>query len=349
METNMKIVKSKKQLKGMIYLTASYTLLTLIICFCIIYTINSSIKTHNNFQNTVSNKGLKNAKDLNIISNLKITDMPDDAENVSFSYDDKYCTYLYHNEIYIKDIATNKLLRKITENTGISKSMLMNNRDIVLYFCIVDNNIKVKTYNIESDLIIEQKSISLPNGASLKAVDYSSSTNLVFVNLEKLSGDTATDSIYYLNVMKQLKQISLGDIINNMVLLNNSLTLYFEDNNNNLYCHSKLVSGVKNVHLIGCDENDNIYAQSLSDKSSIYVINSQKIINTLKLKDTSYIGFFTDKINAYAVYDSYIVNLSKDINVKISYDSALRFTGMGGNNVYFKDTNGDIVAIKRTI
>jgi uncharacterized protein with WD repeat len=66
----------------------------------------------------VSNKGTKNKSDPNIISNLIITEVPNDAENISFSYDDKYCTYLYNSEIYIKDIATNKLIRKITENTG---------------------------------------------------------------------------------------------------------------------------------------------------------------------------------------------------------------------------------------
>jgi hypothetical protein len=188
-------------------------------------------------------------------------------------------------------------------------------------------------------VITEQKSINLPTGSILKSVDYSSSTNLVFVNLERTNVNSTIDSIYYLNIMKELKKISLGNIINNMVLLNNSLTLYFEDNNNNLFCHSNLISDVKNVHLIGCDINDNVYVQSLDNKNMISVINNQKVINTIKLKDPLFVGFFTNKINVYAVYDSYIINLSGDMNVKLSYNIDLRFIGMGGTNAYFKDIN----------
>jgi hypothetical protein len=93
----MKIIKSSKQLKGLVILTGIYALLAICICFSVIFFMNTSIKTHITSQDIVAKKGIKDKSDLNIISNLSLTDVPDDAENISFSYDDKYCTYLYNS------------------------------------------------------------------------------------------------------------------------------------------------------------------------------------------------------------------------------------------------------------
>ena len=338
-------MKTNKKSKQMFRLTVLYAILAFFFCSTVLYFLNASMKTK---PALIDNKLIQVTKGISeLIPNLSITNVSDTAENVSFTTDDKYCTFLYKSKIYIKEIATNKLVRKISE-TGISKSLLMSDRDIILYFCVANNSIDVKTYNIESNKITKQKSIPIPRGSIIKSVDYSSSTNLVFINLEEKVGRSITrNSIYYLNIMKNLKHIIPGQIINNMVLLNNSLNLYFEDNNKNLFSHSKLVSSVKKVNIIGCDKYDNVYVQSVEDKSKIYILNNQKIIKTKKLIDPAYIGFYTNKKDVFAIYKDYLINISGDVNIKFINNSNLKFVGMGGSNVYFKDANNNIVAMKR--
>ena len=339
----MRRLKSKEKLKrALIFLTFIYAFGTFIFCFALIYHLNASIVTHSDSQGNVINTKAASSE----IQNLKIN-MPNGAENISFSYNDKYCTYLYNSEIYIKETGSNKLVRKISEKSGIKKLMLMGNRNIIMYFCISNRTLKLKTYNIENGLITIQKSFIISGNSIIKSVDYSSATNLIFIDMEQISGNNKKDNLYYLNIMKNVKQIYPGHQVNNMLLANNSLALYFEDGNNSLYCHSKLISGVKRAHIIGCDANDNVYAKSLDDKSTIYVVNNNNLITTQKLNDLNFIGFYTNKSDVYVIYKNYIINLTS--KTKLTYNNNLKFIGMGGLNVYFKDSNNNIIEMKRTI
>lgn len=180
-----------------------------------------------------------------------------------------------------------------------------------------------------------QKSFIIPENSVIKSVDYSSATNLIFINIEQSSRNNRLDSIYYLDIMKNVRIIYPRHVVNNMLLANNSLALYFEDNNNNLYCHSKPILGVKRAHIIGCDSNDNVYARSLDDRSIIYVVNNNNLVKTKKLNDLNFIGFYTNKNSVYVIYKNYILNLIS--NAKSTYNSNLKFISMGGSNIYFKD------------
>ncbi|MEY8000694.1 hypothetical protein AB8U03_10865 [Clostridium sp. Mt-5] len=341
----MRRLKIKNKLKrSLIFLTFIYAFCAFIICFVVISRLNASIVTHN-----ISQVNDANSKaSLKEVPNFTMDNVPNGAIDISFSYDDKYCTYLYNSGIYVKEIGTNKLIKKISERSGIRKSILMGNRNIIMYFCILNNKLKVKTYNIENGLITEQKSFAVPKNSAIKSVDYSSATNLIFINLEQISGNNKIDSIYYLNIMKNVRRIYPGHRVNNMLLANNSLALYFEDNNNNLYCHSKPILGVKRAHIIGCDSSDNVYARSLDNKSIIYVVNNNNLIKIRRLNDLNFVGFYTNKNNVYVIYKNYIINLTSN-NARLTYNNDLRFIGMGGLNVYFKDSNDHIVGLKRTI
>jgi len=340
----MRRLKTKEKLKRLlIILTFIYAFSIYIFCFAVISHLNASIVTHSASQGNVTNAKIPSSK----IQNLSINNVPSRAENISFSYDDKYCTYIYNSEIYIKEIGSNKLVRKISEKSGVKKLMFMGNSNIIMYFCILNERIKLKTYNIDSGLMTIQKSFIIPKNSTIKSVDYSSVTNLIFINMEQNIGNNKKDSLYYLNIMKDVKRIYPGKLVNNMVLANNSLALYFEDENNNLYCHSKLLFSVKKAHIIGCDVNDNVFARSLEDKSKIYIVNNNKLITTKILKDLNFIGFYTNKSEVYVIYKNYILNLSS--NSKLNYNGDLKFIGMGGLNAYFKDNNNNIVGMKRTI
>jgi len=51
--------------------------------------------------------------------------LPEDTVNISFSSDEKYCVYLYNNEIFIKDIAADTITNKISDNTHITNFIIM--------------------------------------------------------------------------------------------------------------------------------------------------------------------------------------------------------------------------------
>ncbi|WP_298836093.1 hypothetical protein [Clostridium sp.] len=340
----MRKLKGYKKLKrALITLTLIYAVIIFIFCFGVISHLNGSIVTDSASQGSVPNTRTTSSE----IKNLSINNVPIGAKNISFSYDDKYCTYLYNSEIYIKKIASDKLVKKIHEQLGINKLMLMGNSNIIMYFITLNGRIKLKTYNIESGLMTIQKSFIIPKNSTIKSVDYSSATNLIFVNMERGIGNNKKDNIYYINIMKNVKQIIPGHLVNNMLLSNNSLALYFEDGNNNLYCHSKLISGVKRAHIIGCDANDNVYARSLDDKGKIYVVNNNKLITTQRLNDLNFIRFYTNKSDVYVIYKNHIINLTS--KAKLNYRNNLRFMGMSGLNVYFRDNNNNIIAMNRTI
>jgi hypothetical protein len=198
----------------------------------------------------------------------------------------------------------------------------------------------LKTYNIDSDQTIDQVELSVSGGAAVKAVDYSNDTNLVFVNIEKTKNGTVSDSVYSIDIMKNTQKLSLGSIVDNMVLLGKTNSLYYNDEKSNLYLHAEPFAGLQKGKLIGRDEEDNVYVQSADDPGSVYKVSNEKLADTLALPDPNVIRFYADKKNVYAVYGNYIVNLSGDMQAKLEFDSHLQFLGFGGANAYLLEAGG---------
>jgi hypothetical protein len=193
-------------------------------------------------------------------------------------------------------------------------------------------------------------SINLPSGSKLKCVDDTSATNLIYIGIEQDSGGKTSDSVYYVNILKNLQQVPFAaNDVASMVLLNKSNTLYSEDGQNNLYLNGKPFAGLKTGKLIGCDVNDNVYVQSVSKKNSISVITNQKMVGTITLSDPNVLRYYADKSNIYAVYSDYIINLYKDLNARLPYDKSLKFAGIGGAYAYFRNMDNTITALKLNI
>lgn len=373
----MKLIKTNKKFTKILILTGMYAVLAFIISISVISVINNSIVTHiNGFEinnsivaqtNNVSNKKSTNTSssittvnekpattesaDTDYINGSKLTNVPDSALNISFSYDGKYCAYLYNNEIYIKDIAADTTIYKIPDGASITNFILMNDRNIIIYFTLNDTSLNVKTYDIVNNVETLQKTIDIPAGATVKHVDYSTLTNLIFINVESGNGSNLINTIYYLNIMKRLKTFRLETVINNMILLNNTYALYFEDKNNNLYCYPNPISGFnkKKIRLLGCDSNDNVFIESLDNKNTIYIVKNEMIDKIINLNGPAYMEIYSNKIGVYIVYSNYIINLAGDINKKILLDKGLKFIGLGGNKIYFRDSNDNIVSKNNSI
>jgi rhodanese-related sulfurtransferase len=287
---------------------------------------------------------------------VKFIEVPSSAESFSFSFDDQFCTYIDNGKLYVVNSAKDELIQTIQEKSGISNAELMQNRNIIIY-CTIDRSSKsladiltLKTYNIENGSTVVQKSFDIPKGATVKNLEYSNVTSHVYLDIRSGSGVKESDTVYYLDIMKKLYKQSLGTGINQIALLNNSINFYY-DANGKLYCDKKIVSAFnkKMVHVLGCDGEDNVYLQSLTDKKTIYILDKNNSIKSISLQDPEYSRIYSDKINLYAIYKDHIVNLSSDDRGNLSYDPLLHFIGMGGSNICFSDGKGTVIALPKTV
>lgn len=349
----MKTKKITKQFKKMLILTGIYLVFAALVSISVISIINNSIVAHttdssilkstNDTNNASTSTETKTTKDA--VSGTKLTNIPEDSVNISFSNDEKYCVYLYNNEIFIKDIATDTIINKISDNASIANFILMNDRNIIIYFTIKDLSLNLRTFNIDNNTEILQKTINISSDTTIKQFDYSSLLNQIIINTESGKGGNLVSIVYRIDLLKGLHVLGIKSVINRMVFLNNTFSIYYEDKNNNLYCYPDPITGFekKKIHLLGCDSNDDVFIQSLDNKNIVYVLKNKKIDKTINLSDPAYEEIYTNKIGVYLIYSNYILNLAGDINNKITFEKNLKFVGIGGNKIFFRDSNKNII------
>lgn len=340
----MKSHNKPKKWKQLTVLTGFYAVLALIVSLSILYYFNNFYLTDNiNTNKTLP--PISTVSDQSKTVKNTITKIPKDAINISFSKDNKYCMYLNKGIIYIQQIGTSKIIRKITESSQITKALLLEDRNIVIYFTLgkksISNSetVNIMTYNIDKNERTVQQFFSISKGSIIKDIEYSNLTNLILVNTEQGRINSISDKVYYINIMKRVKSLATEKKVDNMVLLNKSLSLYYQNDKGILYCNSKKIKGFDNVkvHLLGRDSNDNIYAQPLIKRTTIYVLNNDKIIKTLQLSNPNYTKILYNGSGIYAVYKGYVVNLTSNISKKINYNSNFNFIDIVGDRIYMKD------------
>lgn len=334
----------------MLILTGLYASAALVFTLSILFYFNNFYLVDNANINTVSD--FSNVKVGNSgATSLAVTDIPLTAKDIFFSNDNKYCMYLNDGNIYIKSVGTNKTLTKISENSKIKNAILLNDRNIIMYFTLNGKpgsnyeKVNIKTYNIDNNENILQQSLSIKKGYVIKSVDYSSLTNLIVINTAFINKNNKPNQVYYVNIMKKVKGLKTQNTVNNMVLLNRSLSLYYQNKNGILYCNSKIVDAVSNkkISLLGCDSNDNVYLSSLTDRKRFYVLNNNRLIDTLTINNADYIKFIAKKTGIYAVYSSYVIDLTKDIKTRINFNKRYTFMDMIEGKVYLKDKNNRVM------
>jgi hypothetical protein len=358
----MKIIKTNNRIKKLLILTGIYLVSAAVIPISIIAFLNNSIVIPASANSDTVFKGVNTSNEVTTTASGiktqtaenapgKITDVPQSALNISFSFDEKYCVYLYNGEIYIKDVAKDNTVNTISDSLEIKKFILMDDRNIIIYFTIKDTSLNLKTFNIDSNFNSLQKTMDIPKDASIKYVDYSSMLNQVLVNIQNGKDGKISSEIYRINLMKKVFALGISKLINNMVFLNNSYAVYYEDNNNNLYSYPTAIAGFSNkkIKLLGCDLNDNVYVQSLDSKNTVYVLKNEKIDKTINLDNPAYEEAYSDKLGIYLIYSNYIINLAGDISKKMPFVKDLKFAGTGGNKIFFRDLNGNIIWVNSNI
>lgn len=346
----MKALKNLKKSQRALLLTGFYAVLALIISSGILYYLNNYYRADSsNAEYNITNiKSIAAATEKNASQKLSV---PVTAKDISFSEDNKYCMYLYNGSIYVREVETDRLIQKIVDKLEIKNAVLLKDRNLILYFTITktpvlhSESLNMKTYNIDNDKNTLQQTFSISEGSKLKAVQYSSLTNLIVINIERTVNKQITNKLYYVNIMKKVRGFAADKIVNNMVLESNALSLYYQNGQNILYCNDKKIKDFENkrIRLLGRNGEDNIYLQDLNQKNVIYVLNNEKLLKIIKLSDGNYSKAVLSGDTIYLVYKTYAVNLTADVTKKIEFNRNLDFVNIVNNKLYLRNAKNSII------
>lgn len=246
---------------------------------------------------------------------IKTISVSKNAKNIQYSYDNKYYTYLFESKIYIGSIDNNgEIVDTIEEENPICYYDLLYDKNLILYFTNVDNGtsstLQLKTYDIGTKRKTEYNTFTVKNFSAIKNMDMSPVINMIYINVEQKSGKTTNNIIYKINLFNTMSQIKSGLIVDNMIMLQQTDTVYYEDSNQNVY-HSSSKLGIFNekVNMIGIDTNDTLYFMS-KDKNKVYKVKDNKITDTIELKDKNVVTTYQNNMRVFAIYSNYVIELS---------------------------------------
>ena len=272
----------------------------------------------------------------------KITGVPKDTKQMYFSFDGKYCAFADSTGLVVKDAGTDTTVKTITD-AGICWAQFLDERDTLLYLALQGTGIAVRTYDIGSDTVTGQLSITVPANAKVKGAAFSCARNYLCVNVESGTGNT-TDEVYTADIMKRTGRLTLQGSIDNLVLADRTKTVYYTNADSLLCCQDTVLKDAKEGVLLGRDAKDNVYFQTAADKGTVYVIAGQKRTTSLELSDVAdIVQFYSSPGSVYAVYDGYLVNLAGDVTRQIAFDKGMDFMGIGGANIYLRNKDGDVL------
>lgn len=275
----------------------------------------------------------------------QITGVPQDAKEVYFSHDGKYLIYRNGNSLTVMDTQANRMLKTI-DDPAMTWARFIDDRDIVLYLTLQENSVGVNTYDIESGVQAKQTSFTVPANSKIKSAAFSSVKNYLCVNVET-GTDSFSDEVYTVDVMKRTARLTLQNMINNMVVLSRTEKVYYTNGKGLLYFGDTAVSDTGEGTLLGRDARDKVYFQTSADRGTVHVVADGKRESTLQLTDIpNLVTFCNTNSGVYAIYDGFIVDLSKDAAAQIPFDKALDFVGIGGQNVFFRNAAGEILGIE---
>lgn len=294
-----------------------YILIGVIITFFPLLYINNKVLANDSDITWTSKRSSLNSTKPDII-------LPDDAKYISVSENANYVSYVKDEKLYIKDLSGNTEDNLICEELPVINAITLNDRDIVMYFIYDQSKQKlmVKTYNIDNDEKTLHKEFTVKNLLEIKDVKYSSYTNVIYINAKTGNENYATDNIYRIDIMKNVSHyFSLKDICK-ITLLTNEDCIAFQNKYNNLYINKRKFVYQNNSKfiLIGKGKKDLLYASPYKDKSKIYVIENQKVVDTIKIDDTSYKDILSFDNRNYLIYDTYAYNVETGDKINIKND-----------------------------
>lgn len=258
------------------------------------------------------NEGKNQDKD----KSTKTINISRNAQDIQYSYDNKYYAYLFESKVYIGSLDNGNILDTIEEDKPICYFDLLYDKNLILYFTKVDNGtsatLQLKTYDIGTKRKIEYNTFTVKNFSKIKNMDMSPVINMIYINVEQKTGNSTNNIIYKINLFNTMSQIKSGLIIDRMIMLQNTDRVYYEDSNSNIYySNTKLGIFKEKVNMIGIDTDDVLYFIA-QDNSKVYKVKDNKITDTIELKDKDVKTTYHNNQRVFLVYSSYVIEVSAD-------------------------------------
>lgn len=271
--------------------------------------------------------------------NINITN---ESKCIYMTNDLKYITYIDGKKLNLKNIST-KVSKEIGDNAIYSK--LVEDKNIIIYISYNGKSLNVKTYNIDTDENNTQVSIPLNNVLKIRELNYSNSTNMIFLDCEmKDNKNRLYDNVYKIDIMKHVKlQYSKKDIVHMTALgetIKNEDVVVYENSKNEIFAGNKriLTDYKGKLTLIGKDSNNMIYLKN--GNGNILVVNpfNDYIIDkTINIDDKDYKEAVLIENTLYVVYNNYILDAVNNKKIDKSINGTI--INIVKNNIIYKTSN----------
>lgn len=278
--------------------------------------------------------------------NRNETIVPENAEYVAATYDGNYVTYIDSDKLYIKDIKSDDVYDIIEDDVPIIYSLPLSDRNIIMYLTYDDENLAIKTYDIDKKESTEHKIFKASHIEGISDVRYSSYTNMIYINAKTKNFGIYRNNIYRVDIMKNVSVYAKGKKIEDMQLLNNKDALIYEDSDNKVHIKSKIFKyeDNKRFKLLGVDGEDNIYLLSLDKENTIFAVKDGEVVNERHIEDLSYESVFNRDNKVFLVYRDYVYDVVNDKKIKIKPDSTV--VDINDNHIVYKYSDNKIVVDK---
>ncbi|HBC95318.1 MAG TPA: hypothetical protein DC034_00795 [Clostridium sp.] len=208
--------------------------------------------------------------------------IPQDAKNISVSFDGRYVAYYQENALKIVDSKTGDE-KNVEFKDGVKVSFYkwLKDRNRMLIAEKHDSKydgskFNLSYYEVDKDIKENIKELTCPDEkAQIDDIQESPFTNVIYVKIQNRGRRT---SIYRINIMKEMQKVyTKSYMIDKMGILYLDDKLIYEDSiYHNIYVTGRQnpidIKGVQNPRWIGVDENDKIYIGDENDGkiSNIY-------------------------------------------------------------------------------
>lgn len=115
--------------------------------------------------------------------------LPDDAKYISMLYSGDHISYVDSGVLYIKNLKDDKMSSEITGDSPVIYAAPLYDRNIILYFTYKGEKLHVWTYELDSGIKKDQKSIVIEDLYCIRDVRFSSLMNVIYIDAQvKVSG-----------------------------------------------------------------------------------------------------------------------------------------------------------------
>ncbi|MFU0824677.1 hypothetical protein [Clostridium sp.] len=258
-----------------------WILISLGLQIAVLYYVDNYFFASESVSNTIVSTKVDDEKE-NEKKDIDIS-IPEEAKNISLSYDGTYLSYYDDEVLKIVDTSTGKENNiELDDDIKVSFYRWAPDRNIMLISGKKEYNNSSKflfySYDAERDLqekleTKEQDETALTSNKSAEVEDLQLSplTNMIYIKTALKGGKS---SIHNINIMKRIEKVStkvtfIGDI---RIIPNDDRIAYEGINKNRVYVTGNesaiSIDGVDKLCLIDVDDNDNIYVGELEEDSA---------------------------------------------------------------------------------